>query len=131
MNQNDNDHWCDTVMWLYGMFIVLFILTIVLGQFMIDWTSLPEERVEKIKKQLDNLDKIFTKKYNKHIKVGDKVRFTQHIQHHGDYEHTGTVYALHPYGFGNFLVVEVNVVVDYILIGVDSSQVELVESHNE
>lgn len=53
----------------------------------------------------NNLDKIFTKKYNKHIKVGDKVKFTTYIQYHGDYEYTGTVYAMHPYGFGNFLVV--------------------------
>lgn len=31
MHDPENGHWCDTVMWLYGMFIVLFILTIVLG----------------------------------------------------------------------------------------------------
>lgn len=26
-----DDGWCDAVMWLYGVFIVLFILMIVLG----------------------------------------------------------------------------------------------------
>lgn len=80
----------------------------------------------------NNLDKIFTKKYNKHIKVGDRVKFLQYNEYYEGYsEYTGIVYALHPYGFGNFLVVEVNAVLDYMLMGVYSSQVELIESHNE